>query len=257
MAHVFARNDPRSLPVSRRSLQVVAGARPAEYEDDAAHEAQCTLSDKCPRCFFEAGFRGSVRRGSNSLGHSQSPSLAWADRFTFTHPVLGIKTWLAVAPWSQPPESSWGIGCWVCHEYATDGLKWCGAYSSLQVQTKKSIKVSDFQKHSASMLHRDALARLHLAFGKEPDRKLGAFSGVSDGVPRIDKFHLAGTVAARKCSLSDTPALAETQALGSSVASASDSSRFACAKMVLCMAEPYRQQDQLVIKHVSVLQLTN
>lgn len=246
---VFARTDPRSLPVTKvliskcNSTQVL-------YQDDAAHESECSGSD-CPRCFFEAGYIGCIRRGSTELGHQPNPTTAWADRFTFTHPSLGSKSWLTVAPWSQPPTCPWGIGCWVCHEYGLESaeVKWCNAFASLSVNSRSSFQASNFQKHEACHSHRQALERMNLAAGAQPPLPSGVFSGVSDGVPRIDKFHLAATIAARKASLSDAPAFSETQALGSSAASDGDISRFACAKMILCMAEPYRVQDQLIIKH--------
>ena len=81
----------------------------------------------------------------------------------------------------------------------------------------------------------------------------GVVSGLGDSVPRIEKFHLAGTVVSRHDSHADFAAYVRSVALTSSLPqSGADMSRRVCRQLIYCLAEPLYEQDALVMRKVSL-----
>ena len=247
---VFARCHPAALqplcqpePNSEAALQVTPDVA------DAVHEQSCQ-DDTCLRCFFERGYAGELRRGSNSQ-HEPDKDLAWSDRFTFDHPIRGRCTWLCVKPYAWP--GGWGVGCWLCNTRLF-AEKWPSSFAKLAVNRKSSLCTSAFQNHEQKCaLHLRALAKLN-SKEEDQDQVTGLYTGVSDTVPRIDKFFLVGTLISRHSSHQDMVAFSSVQALGSAASHGSDSSNHACNKLLQCLTQPLREQDILVIRHATLLQ---
>lgn len=235
----FARDHPLSLVPAHASLQTCE-----PYETDENHHSACQLED-CPRCFFELGFKGSLRRGS-SASHPPNAALSWSSRLQFDHPTAGRRTWLAVRPysWGGP----WSLGCWVCN-FAVGSVRYASTMANVSMTSKPSW--SDLTKHDASRSHSDALEQLVAATG--PSKPQGLVSGISDKIPRLDKFHLAGTIVSRHDTHHDFDAFADSLAVGSGLLHGNDQSRRVCSQIIHAMAQPYREQDQLVIQFVTQL----
>lgn len=231
----FARDHAMSLVPTK-----VKGGQLSEagYQRDETHRASCD-GQSCSRCYFENGFFGRLRSGAGRVMPPQK-RFSWCHRFTFEHPAQGRKCWLTVRPYTW---GSWGIGCWVCNN--AGGRK---AFGEVNVTDSTTLQPSSFEKHQASNQHQDALKLLSgegQSAQKPPD---GVFSGVCDAVPRIDKFFLAGTIVSRHSSFTDFESFSNTHALGSSMGQGGgDSSRKACAKMVVSMAQPLYEQDRRAI----------
>ena len=246
---VFARCHPSALaPGCQLDPRDSRAAVP--YIEDAVHEQTCK-DDCCPRCFFERGYRGELRRGSSSQ-HEPNDRLAWCKLFVFQHPAHGLRSWLTVRPYSWC--GGWGVGCWLCNSVLSESReKWPGSFARVSVHLKTSLSTSTFEKHQKNALHLRALARLHAPTGA-PAEVQGLYTGVSAAVPRIDKFFLVGTLIARHSSNQYMGAYSSVQALGSAVAHGSDSSSHSCTKILHCLVQPLREQDQLVIRHAAQLQ---
>ena len=144
-----------------------------EYERDLDHWRNCRDRQNCARCFFEQGFFGCLRKGGR-VGQPDS-SKSWAQRFCFKRPLVGTRTWLAVAPYSR---GSWGIGCWVCSHYSSD--KWASSFSRLQVTSRDYIGVSAFRLHLGTKGHTQALAKMQADLvGDAADSSTGILTGVN------------------------------------------------------------------------------
>ena len=228
----WAREDPAALPVT-----VNRAAAATAYESDQAHWEACSEPD-CARCHFERGFRGELRRGT-SQACCVSEVHSWKERFTFTHPVAGLKTWLAVKPYSWA--ARWGFGCWVCAHYPG---KWASSFSRLEVSTRTGTQPSVLQKHADCAAHREALLKMTQDLNVEE----GRFTGVNEEVPRLEKFHLAGTIVASHDSFRDFAKYVRTVALSSALPQNGDFSRQTCAKLVFALGRPLYEQDLAVMR---------
>ena len=214
--------------------------RSSNYEDDEEHWRSCSDRSSCDRCFYESGFRGALRRGGRD-GEADEAK-AWGKRFTFSHSELGEKTWLVTTPYSY---GRWGVGCWVCHQFPPD--KYVSSFSRLEV-SEKCFQVSSFQKHEKSPAHKAAIAKMKEHFGGEKPEDHGVLSGLQD-VPRLEKFHLAGTVVARHDSYQDFASYASSLALTSGLPQrGTDLSSDVCQRMILALAQPLYEQDLAVMQ---------
>ncbi|CAE7776247.1 unnamed protein product [Symbiodinium sp. CCMP2592] len=198
---VAALAEPSSWARDSRSCLSVSIPPPSRgpqgsYESDLDHWKQCQDAE-CPRCFFENGFRGQLRRGTSALA-LENETLAWRNKFTFRHPELGEKCWLAVKPRTFP--GGFGIGCWVCAHHPQ---KYSSSFSRLSVNTKETMGPSAFSKHAQSPSHLAALKDLDAKLKSPEDPASGQVTGQSDVCPRLEKFVLAGQIIARRDSFTD------------------------------------------------------
>ena len=69
-------------------------------------------------------------------------------------------------------------------------------------EQRSTIGPSSFAKHEASASHAKALEAMRNHFSSEPADE-GQLTGVSETVPRIDRFFMAGLVVARHDSFAD------------------------------------------------------
>ena len=238
----FARDSPLALALN----VAAAGAGGAPYQDDLSHWRACR-DNCCARCHFEQGFRGELRRG----GRPGTPdaSKAWSQRFTFDHPIAGLRTWLAVSPYNS---GHFGVGCWVCATFTPE--KFASTFSRLQVTSRDCMTPSSFKLHTQSKGHVLAVRRMHLELTgnsgetRAGDPATGVLTGVSDDVPRLDRFYLAGVIVARHDTYSDFQHYAQATAIASALPQAGDFSRRVCQQMVYAMAEPLVLQDQAVMR---------
>lgn len=122
----------------------VTAAKPAnaagEIQDSQSdHWRSCQAQSACPRCIFEAGMAGVLRKGAASFAQPNAAS-AWTERFTFIHPTAGRKTWLV----ARPP--SWGsafaIGCWVCCHF--EPPKYRSTFGRLEVTSRTFARKTFF-----------------------------------------------------------------------------------------------------------------
>ena len=88
--------------------------------------------------------------------------------------------------------------------------------------------------------------RMQAALGEKAEGE-GQFTGVGEMVPRLEKFHLAGTLVGRHDTFSDFEAYVKSLAL----TSIRDMSRKTCCKMLFAMAHPLKEQDMAVMRKES------
>ena len=139
----------------------------------------------------------------------------------------------------------WGVGCWICHHFPPD--KFGSSFSRLEV-TGKSLQVSSLKKHQSTPAHAAAMAKMKEHFGGEREQEPGILSGLTD-VPRLEKFHLAGTIVARHDSYEDFASYAASLALTSWLPQhGSDLCRPICQQMILALAMPLYEQDLAVMQ---------
>lgn len=92
------------------------------------------------------------------------------------------------------------------------------------------------------------MAKMKEHFGGEREQEPGILSGLTD-VPRLEKFHLAGTIVARHDSYEDFASYAASLALTSWLPQhGSDLCRPICQQMVLALAMPLYEQDLAVME---------
>ena len=88
------------LPLHRWAA---SGADPGTCDSDAVHAAACTKAHECPRCRFEAGFVGRLRKGRAGF-LSPRPDVEWQSMFAFQNLAMNKKdTWIAGRP------AEWGV----------------------------------------------------------------------------------------------------------------------------------------------------
>ena len=215
------------------------------YENDLDHWNSCQEAQTCPRCKFEKCFFGMVRKGQIAA-YSCRDELAWRSKFVFVHPALGERTWLCPKPYSFG--GPWAIGCWPCMVF---GGKFSSSFSRAEVNCTNMIQITNMKLHETGKGHRAALAEMSRQF-----QPLGAdVSGptYNNDIPRIEKFHLAGTIVSTHDSFSDfgvyCRSLAVSSALATSLStSIGDFSARICKQLVSSLAAPLRAQDQLIMK---------
>ena len=237
----WARDSPLCIPVSIAPPRDVAAG---SYQSDDEHWDQCNDED-CPRCFFENGFRGQLRRGSKSVS-SENDSLAWRNKFVFQHPVVGLRTWLSVKP--RNFAGGFGVGCWICAHFPQ---KHPSSFSRLSVSTRETMGPSSFSKHAESPTHQAAVLEMKAKLCLQETLPQGQFTGVTDACPRLDKFLLAGQVIARRDSFEDFREYLKTVSLSSALlqqGAHADMSPQTCQKLVLAMARPLYSQDQAIFR---------
>ena len=250
---VAALAEPSSWARDSRSCLSVSISPPSQgpqgsYVSDLDHWKQCQDAE-CPRCFFENGFRGQLRRGTSELG-LENDSLAWRNKFTFRHPELGEKCWLAVKPRTFP--GGFGIGCWVCAHHPQ---KYSSSFARLSVNTKETMGPSAFTKHAQSPSHEAVLKDLDAKLTSPEARASGQVTGQSDVCPRLEKFVLAGQIIARRDSFTDFHEYVKALSVSGAVlqqGSHSDMSPQTAKKIVLALGRPLYQQDQAVATNSQV-----
>jgi hypothetical protein len=221
------------------------------YERDDAHAKQCR-SESCPRCYFEAGIAGRLRRGQTGEHESRSDK-SWAAGFTFYHLASSsMRTWICVRPyaWGGP----FGAGCWLCNCY---GEAWRGSFAKVEVFSSAALQKGSFQLHAGTQGHIQALAKMS-ALASQSDAATtpgGLLTGLSDSVPRADRFVLAATVVCRNDSHNDWAAYVRSMTVGSILQQCGDASQKACLQIVHALAEPLRQRDISVIRSAIKLHL--
>ena len=123
-------------------------------------------------------------------------------------------------------------------------------------QLRNTLSPSSFRKHEASPSHMLALQRMRASFGdKSEEQQVGQFTGVSDSVPRIDKFFIAGLVISRHDTFSDYSAYIQSLRLVSHLPTgdqAGDLSHQTCAKLVISMSRPLYDHDVSVLRKSTV-----
>ena len=211
------------------------------------HWNSCQGAQTCPRCRFEKGFFGMLRKGSTAA-HPCRDELAWRSKFVFAHPALGERTWLCPKPYSFG--GPWAIGCWPCMAF---GNKFSSSFSRAEVNCKDMMQTSTFKLHETTKGHRASLEEMSRQL-----RPLGADESgpaFNEEIPRIEKFHLAGTIVSTHDSFRDfgvyCKSLAVSSALATSLStSIGDFSSRICRQLVSSLAAPLRAQDQLIMKRV-------
>ena len=93
---------------------------------------------------------------------------------------------------------------------------------------------------------------MEASLGSEPAESAagaeGVLTGVSELVPRLDRFYLAGCLASRHDTYGDFPTFIKALAISSSLPQAGDFSKRVAQQMQVALAEPLRVQDQNVLR---------
>ena len=243
----FSDSHSLTLPVTLPGIESGDGSQSEEQHWNTCQGHLGQVSS-CARCRFQAGFNGMLRRGSStpvvpSISHS------WAEKFTFAHPNAGRKTWLVARA-----GKAWSMGCWVCAHFPAE--KCASTFARLAVTDMNSIAPSAFQKHEKSASHQASLEIMRKQLC-ESDQKVeeSAYTALSDAVPRLEKFHMAGQIIATHSSFNDYKEFIKSASVSSPLSFSTDMSRQAVAKMIVCLARPLHLQDLLVIRKASVASL--
>lgn len=155
------------------------------------------------------------------------------------------QTWLA----HRGAGSQWGAGCWAC--FSAKLSMRCG-FARLELKSITSFKLSTFLRHQNSKGHLGSLAALaaqaQQVRGQMSD-DVGAVSGISADVPRLDRFVLAADVVAGACTMEDFGRLLGAHDVGSALPETADRSRKVFRQILISLAEPLRQQNVEVLRH--------
>eukprot|EP00438_Fugacium_kawagutii_P008653 Skav201130 [mRNA] locus=scaffold4373:194633:196390:+ [translate_table: standard] len=180
------------------------------------------------------GYLGKLRRKASTL-QSSCWELSWKRKCVFDWAGQSY-CWLAF--FSDP----FRIGCWVCHRA---GGK-C-QHSKFQVQSHNAVQVSNLIAHAKSKVHRDSVQKLldSHALGRaanpRPDVEeadVGIASGLTDSVPRIDKWVSALDLLVARAGYQRQRNHVECQSIGSALVPGRDS----CPRVVKQMYECLRSQ---------------
>jgi hypothetical protein len=256
MLFQFARE--RTLPPLWKPHDLDGTAQP--YIGDSEHRGIC-LDKMCPRCKLENGFAGRLRKGS-ARAFGPSPFHEWAGsaKLRFVNPVTNVdQCWITIRPmtWGGP----FAIGCWICNQFGEQLAK--NPYSRVEVSALAMMQVSVIEGHAKSVSHKRGLELLSATRavddGIGPD---GPLTGVSETVPRIDRFVLAANCVARTASYSDYASFVGALSVGSQLGQAGprsgqvgDSSSKVIRQMITALAEPLRERDRLVLRNATRISL--
>jgi hypothetical protein len=209
------------------------------------HALQCTIA-ACPECRFYNGFSGCLRAGSKNL-FEPSMQHAWARKCAYKDVSGARQTWLTVSPCTN----SFSVGCFVCNSVDKNTT-----FGRLEVQGHM-LQVALLQRHATQKEHEDALKRLHAtpcdqegrvgdtvgnaadASEMASEEAAGIVSGISETVPRVDKFMAMLSVVLGHGSFSEYARQINSSQLGSALSTGAkdDSSRDTGAKLQRCMGE--------------------
>ena len=123
---------PERIPACKVTASPPSAVQDHRRESDEDHWRNCPNQSSCPRCWFEAGMSGMLRKGASSFQHPRDLA-GWSERFQFVHPTSGTRTWLVARPMSWGP--SWSAGCWVCCHF--EPPKYRSSFGRLEVSAKK------------------------------------------------------------------------------------------------------------------------
>ena len=240
-------------PKQPRQKGPVTPATAESYEEDQVHQEACN-DVSCSRCRFEAGFAGRLRRG-HAGAHEPDANMSWSGVTTMLYGPTGEhKTWLTVRPYGWG--GSFAVGCWICNTFGDIQ----NSFSRITVNSSMMLRKASIELHSASRAHKAALTRAGAHW--KPDVAMdqsspGAVSGVSDTVPRLEKFVLAAQAVSSAESFQSFAAWSQAASIGTCLASAGagDTSSRVCKQIVRALSAQLWERDQSVARcstHASI-----
>ena len=183
-----------------------------------------------------------------------SSAHAWMQKCTFTHPVSQKKmSYLMNKPGSWDDANSFGVGCFVGHSAHAKG-----SFAELAVSSRAALQVCNLRSHASHPIHQKALVALGKAALGEREAEqgdtdmanviTGAISGLSDAVPRLDRWVQALQLVKQCSAYEQFPELVPSQAVGSSLEPGGDSGAKMARKLIFCMAEALAQTERRVLR---------
>ena len=164
-----------------------SGAAMPAHRDVAVAEMPCQLG--CNQCHFFLGFHGHLRRGK-AKAYPADPRTAWCRIFTLKNPETGKQE-----PWLDGHQEGgdFKVSCRVCSSHGAKG-------HTRELPTGR-MHAHRWSIHEKSRGHQEALASLKEG-GAEDHVTI---SGISESVPRLDRWvRAAGVVAGRRALRDET-----------------------------------------------------
>ena len=104
-------------------------------------------------------------------------------------------------------------------------------------------KMEKHERHDQHLLATAAFNRHMQNMGAQEENDLGPISGISDAVPRLDRWVHVATVLSMRASWADFEKVVRYSEVGSIFATGVDGSRLSVVKMIHCLAQPWRSLD--------------
>ena len=197
------------------------------------------------------GYLGRLRKKFRGLA-SEDAQLAWRGKCCFTHPVTKQSMSYLIANWGGVGGSEVSVGCFICH--AASGS---GAFASTGVSSRTALQVGNLSMHASSQTHvksfehwsKSLLGSGHeQAEGHDRATAEGLVSGISDKIPRLDRFVQALDLVASSCkSYAQFRAHIDAQSVGSALEAGGDYSEHAARRMIFCMSEVLCERDRAMM----------
>ena len=142
------------------------------------------------------------------------------------------------------------MGCYLCHSNAAKG-----SFGELACSSRVALSLANLQCHAQKSCHAKALAcldnRTSTTGAEEKDEVdtgvSGVVSGLTDKVPRLDRWVQALTLVKQGAAYEQFAELVRSQAVGSSLAPGGDDSTHIARRLVYSMAEVLSEQDRKIL----------
>ena len=141
------------------------------------------------------------------------------------------------------------MGCFVCKGAAS-----ATAFGRTEVASRSAMQISNLQGHAKHSCHLKSLEAGAKAVQSpevdtgDTEMVSGAVSGVSDKVPRLDRWVQALELVRTHSSYSQMGSLADSASVGSALAPGGDDSRSTAKKLIFAMSETLSQVDRSMMK---------
>ena len=149
-------------------------------------------------------------------------------------------------------DDSFSVGCFACRAANSKT-----AFGKMETSSRNAIQISNLQghaKHSCHLSSLEALARSVQqpvpAAGEDVvvETVSGAVSGISDKVPRLDRWVQALELVRTAASYSQMGSLADTASVGSALTPGGDDSRKVAKNLIFSMSQTLSQVDRYMMK---------
>ncbi|CAE7401950.1 unnamed protein product [Symbiodinium sp. CCMP2592] len=220
--------------------------------DCQRHLRQCGRGHlDCLGCLFAAGYLGRLRKKAQQLC-PEDAQLAWRAKCVFKHPVTGNQMSYLVANWEE--SGSVSVGCFICRACCASG-----AYGAMEVKTRNALQLCNLAGHGDSQIHRKSLETWAASHAVEPGtscaeesaqppKSQGLVSGISDSVPRLDRWVQALELVAACKSYGQFAAHVDAQTVGSALEPGGDTSEHVARRLIFSMAEVLNEKDRAIMK---------
>ena len=178
---------------------------------------------------------------------------AWAKKCTFLHAGTGQNLcYLVCRGWES--DENFAVGCHVCKQLNVKSV-----FGRVEVSNRQALQICNLRVHANHQCHTNAvaaLANLAVPGSREDDRAeepmpvAGAISGLTDKVPRLDRWVQALELVRTYSSFAQFEGQVAAGSVGSALAPGGDSSSQVARQLIAAMAEMLRQIDRRMLSRV-------